>query len=141
MIATRSSHRATYGELGRHNHLMANTTLLHPLADPGLGLFVLVVIGAVFLLGHVSSLSIFHKRCVKAFNGVGIRINEISTLLMEEVQNFKDGLLIALAHHLLPRLTKVHGSQTKRGDADACSRRHNAVEVQEGRGLGGVTEY
>jgi hypothetical protein len=141
MTATRSLHRATYGELGRHNHLMANTTLLHPLADPGLGLLVLVVVGAVFMLVHVLSSGIFHKGCVKAFDEVGLRINKVATVLVKEIEDLEDGLLVALAHHLLPRITKVHGSQAKRGDADACRRRHDAVEVQEGRGLGRVTEY
>ena len=59
---------------------------------------------------------------------------------MEEVQNLKDSLLVTLSHHALPRLTKVHGSQAQRGDADAGGGRHDAVEVQEGRSLGHVTE-
>jgi hypothetical protein len=124
-----------------HDHLMANTTLLHPLTDPGLGLLVLVVVGAMFVLVHVLSSESFHKGCAKAFSRVGLRINKVTTVLVKEIEDLEDSLLVALAHHLLPRITKVHGSQTKRGDADACSRRHDAVEVQEGRGLGRVTEY
>jgi hypothetical protein len=71
---------------------------------------------------------------------VNLRINEVTTLRMEEVQNLKDSLLVALAHHALPRITEVHGSQAERGDANAGGGRHDAVEVQEGRSLGHVTE-
>jgi hypothetical protein len=59
---------------------------------------------------------------------------------MEKVQDLKDSLLVAFSHHALPRITEVHGSQAERRHADAGGGRHDAVEVQEGRGLGHVTE-
>jgi hypothetical protein len=41
--------REACGELGGQDNLVAYATLLHPLADPGLRLLVLVVVGAVLL--------------------------------------------------------------------------------------------
>jgi len=127
--------REAGGKLGGDDHFMAYASLLHPLADPGLGLLVLVVVCAVKL-----SISII---TMTSPNGAlrDSRINEVSTLLVEEVKNLKHSLFIALAHHALPRIAKVHRSQAKRRNANAGGGRHDAVEVQEGRRLGRVTEW
>ena len=70
-----------------------------------------------------------------------LRVNKVTTLLMEVVKNLKHSLLIALSHHFRPRITKVHGAQAKRGDANASRRCHDAVVLQEGGRFGHITEW
>lgn len=41
-----------------------------------------------------------------------IRINKVTTLLVEEVQNTLCGFLVTFSHEALPGIAKVHGAQT-----------------------------
>lgn len=58
-------------ELGSDNHLISNTTLLHPFSNPLFRLLTLIIVAC---------------------------INEVTTLLIIEVQDTLSGLLIAGAH-------------------------------------------
>jgi len=127
--------REVGGKLGGYDHFVSYASLFHPLADPGLRLLVLVVVCAMTM-----SASIITTTCPNGWYKA-LRINEVSTLLVEEIKNLKHGLLITLPHHALPRIAKIHRSQAKRRNANAGSGRHDAVEVQEGRSLGYVTQW
>lgn len=72
------------GELGRNHHLATISALLHPVTDPGLGLFILVVVGCV---------------------------DKVTALVVEVVEDLKGGLLVALAHEPFPGVTEVHRSE------------------------------
>jgi hypothetical protein len=39
------------------------------------------------------------------------RVDKIAALLVEVVQDLKRRLLVALAHHLFPRVTEVHRAE------------------------------
>ena len=74
-------------QLGTPTHLVTDTTSLHPLSDPGLGLFELVVVGSV---------------------------DEVTALVVEKVKNLVDSVFIAGTHTLLPSISEVHRTETKR---------------------------
>lgn len=85
LVAVKSILAEPSSELGGNDHLISDATLLHPLSEPLLALFVLIVVG---------------------------RVDKVAALLVEEVEDLKSCLLVARAHEILPGVAKVHGSQT-----------------------------
>ena len=63
-----------------------------------------------------------------------VRVDEIPTLLVEVIQDFKHSLLVAFAHELLPCVAEVHGAETQRGDFDARGGREDTVPAEKGGG-------
>jgi hypothetical protein len=72
------------GKLGRDNHLIAVVLLLHPLSDPLLGFFTLVVVGG---------------------------IDEVTALLVEVVEHGEGRVFVALAEEGFPGFAEVHGAE------------------------------
>lgn len=64
-----------------------------------------------------------------------LRVNEVTTLLVEKVQDLKSSLLVAFPHSLLPSITEVHSSEAQRRDADASIGRQHAVPIEKRLGL------
>lgn len=71
-------------ELCGNDHLVAHAALGHPFADPGLAFFGLVAVRGV---------------------------DEVPTVLEEVIEDFKRRLLVALAHHIFPGISKIHRSK------------------------------
>jgi hypothetical protein len=63
------------GVLGRNNHLVAVTAFLHPFSNPALGFLELVIVG---------------------------RVDEVTSILVEEIQDLLCLFLIAMPHVILP---------------------------------------
>ena len=57
--------------LRRNNHLIPHPTLLHPLTNPRLALFILVIIA---------------------------RVDEVATIIVEVIENLKGSILVAFTH-------------------------------------------
>ena len=70
-------------KLGRQNDLIAVAALSHPLADPALRLAELIHVG---------------------------RVDEITALLVEVIEDFKGGGPVAYSHELRPGVAEVHRS-------------------------------
>lgn len=70
------------GEFGRDDHLIPVLAPGHPFADPGLALFVLVVVGGV---------------------------DEVPAVVVEVVEDLEGCLPVTFPHELLPRLAEIHG--------------------------------
>ena len=73
------------GEFGSEDHFVAVLALLQPFADPCLAFLALVVVGGV---------------------------NEVTTIVVEEVEHGEGGLLCAFSQSLFPVLTKIHRTET-----------------------------
>lgn len=101
-------------ELGRNDHLISVALLLHPFAKPLLRLFILVVV-----CPGTMSMGIW-LMAVRA-----VRVNEIASILVEEVEHLKGCALVTLAHHLLPDLLSMMWSATGNvNNADGDDGRH-----------------
>lgn len=125
-----------------HDHLVPNTTLLHPLTNPFLGFFELVVVCTKYTSAQETTIEAARRphseivsQHVRGKTSINLRVDKITALVMEQVQNLEYRLLVTFAHHVLLRIAKVHGSQAKRGDTDASSGRHDTVEIQQGGSL------
>lgn len=97
----------------RDNHLVSNTSLLHPLADPLFTFSELIV--------HSS-------------------VDPVPALLVEVVQDLEGCLFRALAEGFFPRITKVHAAQCEGRDTNCGCGAEDAVSAKQRHGLGGVDE-
>lgn len=91
------------GVLGGDDHLVADAALPHPLADPDLGLLVLVVVG---------------------------RVDEVAALAVEVVEDALGRRLVARPHVVRPLGPEVHRAQAERAHADRGRRRQQPVALQ-----------
>lgn len=80
------------GILGREDDLVPNTALFHPLAQPGLRVFILVIVctdGVSRWFPVVRKLEV-------------LRVNEIAAILVESIQYLEGGFFVAFTQSLLP---------------------------------------
>jgi len=87
--------RVGCGELGSNDHVVPVASLLHPLADPGFGLFILVIVG---------------------------RIDEIAAGVEVGVHELEGLFLAHAAHESGPGVANAHCAQLQGGDTDTGGR-------------------
>ena len=112
------------GVFGGDDHLISVAAFLHPVADPLLGLFGLVVVGS----GRSVSIVIVGQNS----RGIGdsLRVNKIAAVLVEEIEDAFSLLAVAFAHEIFPCVPKVHSSQAQGGDSNTGIRSQHAVYTQ-----------
>ncbi len=101
------------GKFGGEDHLVAVPPRGHPLAEPGLRLLALVVVGGV---------------------------EEVAAVRDEAVEHGEGGFLVAFAEEAGPGVAKVQGAETEGGDTHAGGGGEDAMVAEEALGFGSFLE-
>lgn len=66
----------------------------------------------------------------RSYHGLNIRIDEVTAIFVEEVENLLGLLLTALSHVVFPGVAEVHGSKAQGADPDTRVWSEHAVDTQ-----------